>query len=153
MASRFARAVLAAGGIALAVTASSVSLAGPAAAVDAPPLPGKIVVKAGQTVTVTLATPAPYVCATDWTTRVAGQRKVVNEVSVAACDEAGTATWTVMVANVRKGTAVVKFIATLADGTRTVKSLIVKVKAPRPAGSSSGSSSSSGSGSSAVSLG
>lgn len=112
---------------------ASVGLAAPAAAdVTVSSLPAKAVVKVGETVTVSLPTPAGLTCAS-WTTRVVGQRRVVMAPIAFACTDAAagqvtTAVWTITAADVKKGTAVVKFIATEPDGGRTVQSLTVKVR-------------------------
>ena len=130
-----------------AMLAASIFVAVPASAVTAPPLPGAVTVKGGTVVKVVLETPVPSApesseadptatsvpseCPTAWSTRVAGRASVVKQISKVSCDAAGMATWTVSVANVKKGTAVVKFIASLSDGTQSIESLVVKIKPPK----------------------
>lgn len=136
MADRRLRAVVRAGVIAAAVP--GLVLAGAAAAHAAETftnadLPGKVVLRSGESASVQLTTPEGFVC-TSWQVRKVGQKRanvmVAGPASLEGCTNATVLTYTVSVPAdyARKANVVVKFRAWNADGTeREVETLVVKV--------------------------
>lgn len=96
-------------------------------------LPAKATLLGGKTpaemVTVKIAVPAGFVCATDFKSRVVGQSNAVTVPTAADCSVAGFAKWTVTANPITfKRHAVVKFSATnAAQTTRIMGTLNVKV--------------------------
>ncbi len=82
-----------------------------------------------EAVTVKIAVPAGFVCASDFTTRTVGQKQAVSVSAAPDCTVAGFAKWTVTANSITfKRNAVVKFIATsAATGAQSVGTLKIRV--------------------------
>lgn len=125
--------------------ALSVAGASPASAAITVTPPDRVVVKPGTMITVQVETPEGYVCATDWSTLIGGQRRVVKSMSAVTCN-GSLATWRLRVNLVKGGTAYVNFTVTTAPfdvvledgsietdgGKEETSELRISIKPPKP---------------------